>query len=368
MKYRWLLNLVLLLIVILLAMRIQGELEETRTPAALTDRAALDLLEIEISREGEPTIRLSQSAQGWRMEAPMQVDAETEQVDKLLGVLSTPVHRTLPKEGAAVDELGLTSSSPRLRLDTRMLTFGGTDPVAHYRYVAEDTLVHLIDDRFYHLVIAPPIAYVSRHLLPRGFSPVFGQAGDVPLAADALSGLEASVAERLEALPADWAGTPIDVEGSDGSRLSFQVSEDRRRWGLTKQRLLYVLTRPPDLPEDPTAVDPTPNIQEPAATESPNQLTQEPGMVTEILDGSAPGEADPVSVDAPAEGQDVILPGDDLPASPPEIKLTPDDDAPERRLPSGPLRGEPDKAAPFGFGQDPFAPDPPPEPPTGKPR
>ncbi|MBK5966191.1 hypothetical protein CCR95_19415 [Thiocystis minor] len=375
MKGRWLINAVLLALVLVLAALIQRDLDSARTPPTLSDLVASDLLLIEIAREGELTIQLGQSLQGWRLEAPLAVDADPERIDKLLAILDTQVHRSIPQAAAALDQLDLASPRIRLRLNTLELAFGGIDPVGQYRYVASEGLIHLIDDRFYPLLIAPPLDYVSRRLLPRGFVPVFGRLAGVPLAADALDGLEELVAERIEPLTGEPSGSPVELKAEDGTTLRFLVSEDRRRWSRSlpvsalqqgpkasvaaPYSLLYVLTTAPVLNEDPSAIDPAP----PAPEVAPPDRVLESDPFSEQMQGerddpfAPPSDPEESSFDEP--DPDAILPGDVELGRPPEVRLTPDGQAPPvdvRRRSK--LRGEPDKAAPIGFGEDPFAPDP----------
>ena len=375
MKGRWLINAVLLALVLVLAALIQRDLDSARTPPTLSDLVASDLLLIEIAREGELTIQLGQSLQGWRLEAPLAVDADPERIDKLLAILDTPVHRSIPQAAAALDQLDLASPRIRLRLNTLELAFGGIDPVGQYRYVASEGLIHLIDDRFYPLLIAPPLDYVSRRLLPRGFVPVFGRLAGVPLAADALDGLEELVAERIEPLTGEPSGSPVELKAEDGTALRFLVSEDRRRWSRSlpvsalqqgpkagvaaPYSLLYVLTMAPVLNEDPNAIDPTPPAPEVAP---PDRVLESDPFSEQAQDESndpfaPPSDLEESSFDEP--DPDAILPGDVELGRPPEVRLTPDGQAPPvdvRRRSK--LRGEPDKATPIGFGEDPFAPDP----------
>lgn len=383
MKGRWLLNGLLLALVLLLASEIQRDIARARVPPTLSDLVASDLLLIEIVREGEPTIKLGQSLQGWGLETPMRVDADPDRVEKLLAILNTPVHRSLPQTSAALDQLGLASPSIRLRLNTLELAFGGIDPVGQFRYVASEGLVHLIDDRFYHLLIAPPIDYVSRRLLPRGFTPVFGRLAGVPLAADALTGLEDIVAERIEPLIGDPTGSPAEFKAADGSALRFLVSDDRRRWspsapvGTAKKAvegsagvppsLLYVLTTAPVLTEDPNAIDPTPPAPAlDAVTTGSDFPVSDPLMDPEATFEQRQGEVNDPFAPQPDQGEsmlsepdpDAILPGDVELGPPPEVRLTPDGQATNSVKRGSKLRGEPDKVAPIGFGEDPFAPDP----------
>lgn len=372
MKGRWLANLVLLVLVLLLAAAIRHELTESRMPPTLTELVASEMLLIEINREGEPKIELARSPQGWRMERPLRVDANSEQVESLLAILNTPVHRSFPEQAAALEELDLAPPRLRLRLDTLELAVGGIDPLGQHRYVASGGLVHLIDDRFYHLLIAPPIDYVSPRLLPRGFVPIFGRMEGAPLDLDSLTALAEVVAERVESRPGNLEGSPVELEAADGSSLSFLVSADRRRWGRLDADLLHVLTEGPSLAQDPHAIDPTPPpavLAPDASTTGSDPSVPGPAAASDSRLEPPPFEAsqDPfaplaeaVEPLAPLSPPDLIVTDEDLAAPPAEVRLSPEADAPLPSSRGGPLRGEPDKEPPYGFGQDPFAPDPPP--------
>ena len=370
MGNRWLTNLVLLLILILLGLGIRHELaEEGRTPTlAGLDPASLSLIEVE--REGEPRIRIERGPDGWRLLEPLQVDADPSRIDGLTAILGTPVQRSFPAQAADLAQLGLAPSRLRLRLDGLTLAFGGLDPLTQQRYVAADGLVHLIEDRFYHLLIAPPIDFVSRSILPAGRPPAFATLGGVPVAARSLEVLDNLAAERVEPLTGDLTGQPAQIKFSDGQALRFLVSEDRRRWSRLDQRLRYVLTEGPLLELDPGATDPTPPEPPPVAAEPETEVeaaAPEGPIETVILaDPSGPrgqweGSTAPTS--APEDPYAHVT-DPDAPAvegmSPREVRLGPDSPpgGDEVGLPGQGFGAEPYKEPPEGFGMDPFAPDP----------
>lgn len=372
MKQRWLINLVLVILVVVLAMLMRSEINAGRSVSRLTDLEVKALYQVRILREGEPTILLTQDLLGWKMEAPMQVDAKDAQVVKLLEILDTPVIRSFPETAAALDELELAPPRLKLQLDSLEIAIGGIDPIGQSRYVASAGLVHLIADRFYHLLIAPPIDYVSTKLLPRDFNPVFGRFDEVPLTTDSVTALNTLVAERVEPLAETFDGVPAVLKMGDGTALRFVVSEDRRRWARADQRLLYVLTDPPELDLDPSAVDPTPpEPATPMPTAAPVAMPAEQPPIAApatqppadeiVIDPVGPVPTERVPYDPFAEDPDRILPGNAPLSEPPVFKLTPDG----REIPVSPEvptqpRGLPqsESANPYGFGVDPFAPDP----------
>ncbi|MGQ9830285.1 MAG: hypothetical protein ACUVQI_01485 [Thermochromatium sp.] len=370
MSGRWLINGLLLVVLIGLGWLIRADLQRAHIVPTLTDLDAAEIYRVEIARTGEPTITLIQTAIGWRLVTPFQVDADNGRVVQLLELLQAPVERSFPATSVDLHELGLSPARLRLRLDARELQFGGTDPVGQMRYVACEGLVHLIQDRFYHRLIAPPIQYVSLQLVPRGFGPVFGWLGHVPLAPETLDDLAGLHAERIEILAETLGGDPVTLKSADGTKVHFLVSDDRRRWARLDQRLLYVLTDAPELTLDPSAVDPTPAdvCDRPAepASPSPDQTGASPTSIQTA--GFEPGpatetrEANPVqsrdTLEVPSDAVDPRISDDKL-GKPPVFRLMRDG----RVVPIEPpapsefrLPGEPDKAAPSGFGEDPFAP------------
>jgi hypothetical protein len=395
MGRRWLVNLTLLAVLAVLGLAIRSELAREGRPQTLAGLDAADLSLIRLEREGEPVIRIERTPDGWQMREPMQADADPVHLKKLLEIVSAPVYRSVPAQSADLAELGLAPSKLRLQLDSLVLAFGGLDPLGQRRYVAADGLVHLIDDRFHHLLIAPAIDWVSRGLLPAGQPPAFATLGGVPLGPDGLTALAGLRAERVEPLTGELAGEAAQVKYRDGRAVRFLVSEDRRRWSRLDLKLRYVLPDAPRLAQDPSAVDPTPPeppIPAPAPASPPggapttlpvpvaagaDQPLEPPGT---FLDPEAPRtepqrpprEHDPDDPFAPVpEGEIGAAPAETGepadPDAPPEVRLSPDgydgEDPGDREsyddeVGGAGLRGEPYKDPPQGFGADPFAPDP----------
>ncbi|QIK37442.1 hypothetical protein GWK36_05010 [Caldichromatium japonicum] len=333
MSKRWLINGVLFGVLIILVALIRAELERARFVPLLTDLTAADVYRVEILRPGEPAISLIQTALGWHLETPFQIDAENARVNRMLGVLEAPVERSFPAQSADLRELGLLPPRLRLRIDGRELQFGLTDPIAKTRYVVADGLVHLIPDYLYHLLIAPPIDYVSAKLIPLGFAPIFGRLGENPLAAETLSALAALHAERVEVMSEMLIGTPLVLKAEDGTALDFLVSTDRKRWARPNQRLLYVLSEPVALMFDPNVSDPFADMHlgsNQRETLEGGPTPQSPSQTSEL--GSL--------------------------AAPPIVHLPPDDHSLPRIEQAPALYDEPNKPVPNGLGQDPFAPEP----------
>ena len=381
MAGRWLLNLLLALVLLGLALLIRAELDSAARPETLAGIAAEDVRLIAIERPGEPAIRLERTPAGWRMTEPMKVDGDSERMADILKVLDAQVVRSFPAQAAALGELGLAPPGLVLRLDTLELAFGGLDPLSQLRYVASEGLVHLIEDRFQHLLIAPAIDQVSRAPLPSGRAPAFGTLSGIPLAGPSLEAMARVRAERVEVLTGELAGEALQVKYPDGNAVRFLISEDRRRWARLDLKLNYVVTDPIDLKLDPTAVDTTPPEPEPQLPEAqPSMALPMPGDDAILTDDPQGYEVMPVVPLSPApepDPADPFAPRPDYGGAPvgpdgmPEVRLSPDDvyGAPYGGDPyldgydgevyeEGGFGAEPYKDPPQGFGTDPFAPDP----------
>ena len=356
MAARWIANLLLVLMLLGLGLAIHHVLTVTDAPETLTGIVPAGLRLIEVERDGEPSIQLERTQDGWRLRQPMDLDADQGQVDRLLSVLTAPVQRSFPAQSASLRELGLDPARLRLRLDNLALGFGGLDPLGQSRYVyaPADGLVHLIEDHFYPRLIAPAIDYCSRKLLPRGQLPSYATLNGVALSAASLTTLNGLVAERVEPMTGELSGDPVQVKFGDGTLLRFVVSADRRHWSRLDLKLRYVLSDSLLLALDPGAVDPGPPGLPPA-----------PAAIR-------PGSAAPARAPTPTAAPDpfappeelAVTPGAEPVGAPPVVRLSPDQPAgfygdqsgPDQAPPVG-FGAEPYKAPPAGFGVDPFAPE-----------
>jgi hypothetical protein len=245
LRDRWLVNLLLLILVVSLGAVMRWELDQERHVATLTGLLPERIAEISLERPDLPAIRLVRDADGWTMKTPYKVPADATRVGELLGIATTPVHRSLPKS-ADVERLGLDADSPRLTLNGLAVSFGDVDPIAHHRYVAIGEQIHLIGDGFQHHLTAGAEAYISRTLLPAGFRADAGNLSGVPLSQEQLAELSRLSAQTVEPLGSELTGRLLSVASEDGSSsVRFLVSEDGLRWARLDLRLRYLLAEPP---------------------------------------------------------------------------------------------------------------------------
>lgn len=245
MRNRWLVNLLLLILIIALGALMRRELERDRQLATLTGLLPEQITEITLERPDEPLIQLVQGADGWHMEAPYGVRADPTRVGELVRIVTTPVHRSLPKS-AGSERLGLGADGPHLTLNGLVLSFGDTDPITNHRYVAIGEQVHLIGDGFQHHLTANAEAYVDPTLLPNGFRAGTGTLNGIHLSEEQLADLDDLAAQLVEPLGSELAGRLLSLTSAEDSKsLRFLVSEDGRHWARIDLRLRYLVTNPP---------------------------------------------------------------------------------------------------------------------------
>jgi hypothetical protein len=369
MTRRWMLNLVLLLILTGLVWLIRMDLIATRMPPTLAGIGTPEPHLIEIARDGEPTILFERLDSGWRMRAPWDLDADDGRIDALLAIRDAPLLRSVPQAAAALDELGLEPVKLRLRLDTTDIAIGRTDPIANGRYLASDGLIHLIPDRFHHLLIAPPIDYAARGLIPRATRLAFATLDDTPLSSATLERIEGLTAERLEPLTGDPRGARLVTQTTDGQRIEYQISDDGRRWTRLDLQLRYVLSEALDLdpatPGDPgglaaaaalhAAPEPEQGLE--AAWPIPDPASRDLAAEPFAAEPNETEMSEPYDPLEPVMDPEAPLSGDLPLGPPPSVRLKPhaasEDPRPDAQEPWTELRRE----LPAGFGQDPFAPD-----------
>jgi len=317
MRGRWTTNLILLLVAALLGVATFFEINRPDAPTRLTGLALDTIGEITLERKGRASVRLRRTPDGWRMTNPFRVEANAHRIDELLGILGAPVQRSFPIAAASASELGLDPANIRLLLDEVELKVGGIEPIEQRRYVAIGDLVHLINDRFYHHLIARDLDYVSSKVLPTGFKADSGVVNNVPLTAESLAAIQSLSAERVEPLTGETAGGLLVLQSPGGESLRFLITEGGSRWSRLDLRLSYLVPGAPLLVTDPT---------QPAAASTPQDDSGD------VIDA------------APM----------DLPTRPYVETLGPDSDTGE---PIPVVKKRPDGDGAFSTG-DPFAPDP----------
>lgn len=168
MNSRLLLNLALLIVVAVLGLIawLQPGLDKPAAPPRLTDLDPAAVNQIRIVDRDGPTIVLARKDGRWRIEEPIQLPANGFRIDSLLRLTGEASHGQLKVAEIDLAELGLDRPRIRLFLNDREFAFGTTEPIDGRRYVRTGDVVHLIIDRYSHILTAGYTEFVNQQLLP----------------------------------------------------------------------------------------------------------------------------------------------------------------------------------------------------------
>jgi hypothetical protein len=151
-------NLVLALVAVLLALLawLEPGLDRSGELPPLTVITPGGVSSIRVFENGEVSMALELTTDGWRLTAPHAGPADAERVRQLLGILQTPSLRQLTVAPERYGAFGLDDPELVLEVDGLPIAFGGLDPVTSQRYVLVEGAVHLIGDGFRHHLLAGP--------------------------------------------------------------------------------------------------------------------------------------------------------------------------------------------------------------------
>lgn len=122
---------------------------------------------IELQRVGQPRLKLNKLEGNWWLTEPVMVHADITPVQRLLEILELESHSHYDVGEVNLESAGLWPARTILRFDEVQLSMGGTDPLHGYRYILFNEKVHLVDDHFYHIVIAEYPRFVNRLAVPQ---------------------------------------------------------------------------------------------------------------------------------------------------------------------------------------------------------
>ena len=169
-----------------------------------------------------PLRRFERQGRGWRMREPYDLPAESEAVERLLGIASAPLRKRL--EDAAPDLRKLGLAPPQATVDyagiaAQHLEFGATDAIRGERYVRRGDAIWLVPDRFSAWLFAPAENELDRRVAA-GSAPVALRLDGVDRP-DLLAAWQAVAATRVLAaaeVPAPaGAMHTVELRASDGS-------------------------------------------------------------------------------------------------------------------------------------------------------
>ena len=168
MGYRWLINVVLFGIVILLgSLVLTTPTEDPLKLPPLTTLKAEDIHTIKISYPSNTVIELAKDDKAqWQLLAPLQLAANQYRIKHLLQVLSETYTKKLDVDSLNLQEFGLSPASVDISFDQTTLKFGETSPInQRRRYVQMEDSVYLILDTVSFLLSENVLEFVSLYPL-----------------------------------------------------------------------------------------------------------------------------------------------------------------------------------------------------------
>lgn len=157
-----LINTSLLALVLVLAALVwfghgqQDEVLDTPLTGLTPDQVTL----IAIENHSGPAIRLERTSSGWMMQQPSAAKANDARIADLLAITEARGIRSF-KAPSDLTEFGLNPPQAVLTLNRTRIEMGTLHPINQRRYMRVGDQIHLINDRFPHLLQAAPDYYLS---------------------------------------------------------------------------------------------------------------------------------------------------------------------------------------------------------------
>jgi hypothetical protein len=165
MRDRFALNIVLfgaIVALVAIAYWLPGHHELAKLPLVSSLQAEA-VHSIDLQRRAQQSVSFvrntGDSAQQWVMITPSKGPANAEKVAALLNILQTRSTATVPADELQRFELDQPRVS--LQFNDETWSFGASHPLDGRRYVLHNGVVHLVDDRFFHHLIAEPQIYMA---------------------------------------------------------------------------------------------------------------------------------------------------------------------------------------------------------------
>ncbi len=162
MRRTLLVNASLLFMALLLASQVWISLEQQDEDQViyLTSLSPDQVTRMEIANGGNPSIRLERTATGWMMTEPSSGKADDALIRKILEIANTRSTSRFQAPDNLVD-FGLDPPLTTLTINQTRIELGALHPMNQRRYVRIGNSIHLINDRFFHLLQAPPENYTA---------------------------------------------------------------------------------------------------------------------------------------------------------------------------------------------------------------
>ncbi len=175
MNKRWLLNLSLLgVIVVLAAIALwRPGIDKPVTKPPLTTIRAADIKRITITRGNIPGIELQRRNGDWKMVQPLFGRTNPFVVNNVLRILAAKNQQSLsPEATQQLQHYGLDHPKSGLQLDKLEILFGDTNPVNNLQYVLVQDRVAMIDTSYFWAATRNYTDYLSKRLIEKDRKPI----------------------------------------------------------------------------------------------------------------------------------------------------------------------------------------------------
>jgi hypothetical protein len=171
MRKRWLINIVLLCVIVILGGLVYYTTEQEKANQQLTKLTKLDPNKVQlirIERADKAKISLMKDkSEIWQMLTPFQLSANMIHINRLLQILSDRKYKELDVSKLA--ELKLDPPLAKVTFNKFTIAFGDSSPMRdHKRYILIDNKVYLVTDNFYNSLTQNATSFVS--LAPLGLN------------------------------------------------------------------------------------------------------------------------------------------------------------------------------------------------------
>lgn len=123
---------------------------------------------IHVLHTGELQLALQRLQEGWQVLEPVNLPADSFQVDALLDSLRETTSRRYAVVDANLQELGLAKPEWSLDVDGEEIFAGGSTAIGNQRYVMKNGYIYLLSDVLNYRLQRSPWDYISKRVLPDG--------------------------------------------------------------------------------------------------------------------------------------------------------------------------------------------------------
>lgn len=136
------------------------EQQEKEAKTALTSLSPDQVSLIRIESGKGSLIRLERMNSGWMMTQPSKARADDTKINRLLEItLAISIRKFKPQQ--EMTQYGLNPPQAVLTLNKTRIEMGSLHPMNQRRYMRVGNMIHLINDRFSHLLQASAKSYMA---------------------------------------------------------------------------------------------------------------------------------------------------------------------------------------------------------------